>query len=110
MVKPMSDRLFAVFDIGTTGTRSVLVDEEGREVSKAYEEYPQKPKEVKTHEQIADTYWRTSANTMQRAIAGCKHGAEAIVGVIVTTTRDRDQYCEPEMTLAAHTEKNAYRL
>ena len=88
MVKPMSDRLFAVFDIGTIGTRSVIVDEEGREVSKAYEEYPQKPKEVKTHEQLADTYWRTSANTMQRAISGCKYSAEAIVGVVVTTTRD----------------------
>ncbi|MFW9788377.1 MAG: FGGY-family carbohydrate kinase [Candidatus Thorarchaeota archaeon] len=84
----MSDRLFAVFDIGTTGTRSVIVDEEGREVSKAYEEYPPKPKDVGTHEQLADTYWRASANTMQRALAGCKHGADAIVGAIVTTARD----------------------
>lgn len=84
----LSDRLFAIFDIGTTGTRSVIVDEEGREVSKAYEEYPPKPSELKTHEQLADTFWRTSANTMQRALAGCKHGAEAIVGVTVTTTRD----------------------
>ena len=88
MVKEMSQRLFAVFDIGTTGTRSVIVDEEGREISKAYEEYPQKPKEVKVHEQLADTFWRTSANTMQHALSGCKHGPEAINGVIVTTTRD----------------------
>ena len=58
----MSDRLFAIFDIGTTGTRSVIVDEEGREVSKAYEEYPSKPADLKTHEQLADTFWRTSAN------------------------------------------------
>jgi len=84
----MSDRLFAVFDIGTTGTRSVIVDEEGREVSKAYEEYPPKPKNVGLHEQLADTYWRASANTMQRALAGCKHGSDAIVGVIVSTARD----------------------
>ncbi|MFX1484211.1 MAG: FGGY-family carbohydrate kinase [Promethearchaeota archaeon] len=84
----MSDRLFAIFDIGTTGTRSVIVDEEGRELSKAYEEYPSKPSELKTHEQLADTFWRTSANTMQRAIAGCKQGAEAINCVTVTTTRD----------------------
>jgi xylulokinase len=83
----MSQRLFAVFDIGTTGTRSVIIDEEGREVSKAYEEYPSKPADLKTHEQLADTFWRTSANTMQRTLAGCKHGAEAIVGVVVTTTR-----------------------
>ncbi|MFW9812039.1 MAG: FGGY-family carbohydrate kinase [Candidatus Thorarchaeota archaeon] len=84
----MSDRLFAIFDIGTTGTRSVIVDEEGRELSKAYEEYPSKPSNLKTHEQPADTFWRTSANTMQRALSGCTHGAEAIVGVVVTTTRD----------------------
>ncbi|MDH4212825.1 MAG: FGGY family carbohydrate kinase [Candidatus Thorarchaeota archaeon] len=83
----MSQRLFAVFDIGTTGTRSVIIDEEGREISKAYEEYPSKPTDLKTHEQLADTFWRTSANTMQRTLASCKHGAEAIVGVIVTTTR-----------------------
>ena len=84
----VSDRLFAVFDIGTTGTRSIIVDEEGREVSKAYEEYPPKPEGVMIHEQVADTFWRTSANTMQRALAGCKHGPDAIVGVIVSTTRD----------------------
>ncbi len=84
----MSDCFFAIFDVGTTGTRSVIVDEEGREVSKTYEEYPLKPKDVKIHEQVADTYWRASANTMQRAIAGCKHRPDAIVGVIVTTARD----------------------
>jgi xylulokinase len=83
----VSQRLFAIFDIGTTGTRSVIIDEEGREVSKAYEEYPSKPADLKTHEQIADTFWRTSANTMQRTLAACKHGADAIVGVVVTTTR-----------------------
>ena len=84
----MSQRLFAVFDVGTTGTRSVIIDEEGRELSKAYEEYPTKPAELKTHEQLADTFWRTSANTMQRALSACKYGADAIVGVVVTTTRD----------------------
>jgi len=84
----MSDRLFAIFDIGTTGTRSVIVDEEGRETSKAYEEYPPTPSNLGTHEQLTDTFWRTSANTMQRALSGSKHGAEAIVGVVVTTTRD----------------------
>ncbi|TFG98227.1 hypothetical protein E4H12_06660, partial [Candidatus Thorarchaeota archaeon] len=83
IVIPMNDRLFAIFDIGTTGTRSAIVDEEGREISKAYEEYPQKPKEVQVHEQLADTFWRTSVNTMQRAISGCKYGSDAIYGVIV---------------------------
>ncbi|TFF83770.1 hypothetical protein EU524_01900, partial [Candidatus Thorarchaeota archaeon] len=84
----MSQRLFAVFDIGTTGTRSAVVDEEGRELSKAYEEYPQKPRNLKTHEQLAEVFWHTSANTMQRAISSCKQGAEAVVAAIVASTRD----------------------
>ena len=65
----MGQRLFAVFDIGTTGTRSVLMDEEGREVSKAYEEYPPPPRGVGVHEQLADAYCRASCNTMQRALS-----------------------------------------
>lgn len=84
----MSQRLFAVFDIGTTGTRSAIVDEEGRELSKAYEEYPQRPRGLKTHEQLAEVFWHTSANTMQRALSACKQGPEAIVGVVVASTRD----------------------
>ncbi len=84
----MSQRVFAVFDIGTTGTRSALVDEEGRVLSIEYEEYPQKPRELETHEQLAETYWRTSVNTMQRAISDFSPGASGIVGVVVSTTRD----------------------
>ncbi|MFW9953128.1 MAG: FGGY-family carbohydrate kinase [Candidatus Thorarchaeota archaeon] len=84
----MSSRIFAVFDIGTTGARSVLVDEEGRELSKAYEEYPPIPRELNIHEQLSDTFWRTACNTMQRAITSLDAGADAISGVIVATTRD----------------------
>ncbi len=84
----MSSRIFAVFDIGTTGTRSVLVDEEGRELAKEYEEYPPTPRDLKVHEQIADVYWRTACNTMQRALTSLDGGADAIVSVVVTTTRD----------------------
>lgn len=84
----MSQRIFAVFDIGTTGTRSVLVDEEGRELGKAYEEYPPTPRELATHEQLADTFWKTACTTMQRAISGYDPGAAAVEGVVVATTRD----------------------
>ncbi|MHA2003347.1 MAG: FGGY-family carbohydrate kinase [Candidatus Thorarchaeota archaeon] len=84
----MSQRVFAIFDIGTTGTRSVLVDEEGRELGRAYEEYPPTPRELATHEQLADTFWRAACTTMQRAISGHEPGAAAIEGVIVATTRD----------------------
>ncbi len=84
----MSQRVFAVFDIGTTGARSVLVDEEGLELSKFYEEYPPVPRELGTHEQLADTYWRTACTTMQRAVSALKGGPESIVACVVTTTRD----------------------
>ncbi|MHA1882461.1 MAG: FGGY-family carbohydrate kinase [Candidatus Thorarchaeota archaeon] len=84
----MTDRVFAVLDIGTTGTRAVLVNEEGVQLSKAYEEYPQTPRDLGVHEQLTETYWRTSCNTMQRAIADYESAAEAIIAVIVATPRD----------------------
>jgi xylulokinase len=88
MVRIMSQRVFAVFDVGTTGARSCLIDEEGRELSKAYEEYPPIPRELKTHEQLTETFWRTAVNTMQRALAGYPSGAQAVVGCVLATTRD----------------------
>lgn len=84
----MSDRVFAVFDIGTTGARSVLVDEEGNELSRAYEEYPAKPRRLKTHEQVPEAFWRAAGNTMQRAVAAYEHDPEGVVAAIATTTRD----------------------
>ncbi|TFG14805.1 hypothetical protein EU537_02365 [Candidatus Thorarchaeota archaeon] len=84
----MTDRVFAVFDIGTTGARSVLMNEEGKELSKAYEEYPTKPRDVGTHEQLSETFWRTACNTMQRALTGYHGGANSVFATIVTTTRD----------------------
>ena len=84
----MSQRVFAVFDIGTTGTRSVLMDEEGRQLGKAYEEYPPIPRNLKIHEQLAETFWRTSCNTMQRALSNSKVPPDAVVCAIVATTRD----------------------
>ena len=87
-MRGMSSRIFAVFDIGTTGTRSCLVDEEGRELAKEYEEYPHPPRELRTHEQLADTYWRTACNTMQRALSDIPHGPDSVVACVVATTRD----------------------
>jgi len=84
----MSQRVFAVFDIGTTGARSCLIDEEGRELSRAYEEYPPPPRSLKTHEQVPEIFWRTAVNTMQRAISTYKGGKQAIVACTVATTRD----------------------
>ena len=84
----MTDRVFAIFDIGTTGARSVLMNEEGRELSKAYEEYPAKPRDVGIHEQLSETFWRTACNTMQRALTGYDAGADAVFATVVTTTRD----------------------
>ncbi|RLI51219.1 MAG: hypothetical protein DRO73_00755 [Candidatus Thorarchaeota archaeon] len=88
VVSYMSQRVFAVFDIGTTGARACLVDEEGREICREYEEYPRPPRELGTHEQLADTFWRTACNTMQRALSGCEPGSEAVIACVVSTTRD----------------------
>jgi xylulokinase len=64
------------------------MDENGREVSKAYEEYPPPPREVGINEQLADAYWRACRNTMQRALSKVDRSAEAVAAAIVTTTRD----------------------
>lgn len=80
--------MFAVFDIGTTGARSSLVDEEGQELSKAYEEYPPLPSNLRTHEQVPEVFWRTAVNTMQRAISSLRTGRESVVACVVATTRD----------------------
>jgi len=84
----MSQKLFAVFDIGTTGARASLVDAEGNEVAREYEEYPTPPAELGPHEQLADTFWRVACNVMQRALSTRGLSTDSIEACVVATTRD----------------------
>ncbi|MHA1842888.1 MAG: FGGY family carbohydrate kinase, partial [Promethearchaeota archaeon] len=44
--------LICVFDCGTTGTRTILFDLDGKEISRAYEEYqfPPQPVGISEHD------------------------------------------------------------
>jgi glycerol kinase len=35
----MNDKI-CIFDVGTTGTRTIIFDTNGKEIARAYEEYP----------------------------------------------------------------------
>ena len=55
----MSD-LICVFDVGTTGTRSVIFDSDGKEIAKAYEEYVIPNQPVGISEQVPQVWWNTT--------------------------------------------------
>ncbi|MBS7287699.1 MAG: glycerol kinase, partial [Candidatus Freyarchaeota archaeon] len=75
-------------DAGTIGCRTIIFDENGREISKAYEEYPSIYPHPTWVEQRADDWWRATCNTMKRALSLAKIEAERIVGVSVTNQRE----------------------
>jgi len=73
--------LLLVFDCGTTGTRSILFDINGKEVSRAYEEYqiPQQP--VGISEQNPIIWWNAIKNTCNQAIKNKNINPDDIIGI-----------------------------
>ncbi|TFG03820.1 MAG: hypothetical protein EU539_11925, partial [Promethearchaeota archaeon] len=58
----MSD-LTCVFDVGTTGARTIIFDINGKELAKAYEEYPLVKQPVGISEQDPEIWWNAVKNT-----------------------------------------------
>ena len=52
----MSD-LLCVFDVGTTGSRTIIFDVNGKEIARAYEEYPVVKQPVGVSEQDPTIWW-----------------------------------------------------
>ncbi len=52
-----------VFDVGTTGTRTVVFDINGKEIIKVYEEYPETKQPVGVSEQDPNIWWNGIKNT-----------------------------------------------
>jgi ribulose kinase len=67
----MSD-LICVFDVGTTGTRTIIFDINGKEIVKTYEEYPVFEQPVGISEQNPEIWWNAIKNTCNRAIKKVK--------------------------------------
>ena len=76
----MSD-LLCVFDVGTTGTRTIIFDAEGKEICKAYEEYviPEQP--VGISEQDPKIWWNAIKHTCKKVIKNGKFNVKDIVGI-----------------------------
>ncbi len=98
----MSD-LLLVFDVGTTGARSVLFNTEGKEVHKSYEEYPLERQPPGISEQNPIIWWNGIKNTCKEVLK--KINPDDIIGICAafhratTTIIDKDyQILHPALT------------
>ena len=82
----MSD-LICVFDIGTTGARTVLFDVSGNEVAKEYEEYqiPKQPAGIS--EQDPHIWWNTIKNTCNKVVRSSSINPDDIIGISTAFSR-----------------------
>jgi len=81
----MSD-LICVFDVGTTGTRTIIFDINGKEIVKTYEEYPVFEQPVGISEQNPEIWWNAIKNTCNRAIK--KVNSADIIGISASFLRN----------------------
>ena len=80
----MSD-LICVFDVGTTGTRTIIFDINGKEIAKAYEEYPLTEQPVGVSEQQPEIWWTVVKNTCN--IVAKKVNVDDIQGICASFAR-----------------------
>ncbi len=80
----MSD-LIVVFDVGTTGTRTVIFDIDGKEIGRAYEEYTLKKQPVGISEQDPMIWWNTVKSTCNIAVK--KVNPDEIIGICASFQR-----------------------
>ncbi|MFX1281313.1 MAG: FGGY-family carbohydrate kinase [Promethearchaeota archaeon] len=80
----MSD-LICVFDVGTTGSRTIIFDINGREIIRSYEEYPVVKQPVGISEQDPIVWWNTLKNTCNQVIK--KVNVEEIIGISASILR-----------------------
>ncbi len=81
------NQLICVIDLGTTGNRAVIFDQNGREVAIAYREFPTVTEEHGQSEQDSEDWWRTTRETIKDALEKAKVDAKAIAAVSVVTQR-----------------------
>ena len=60
--------ILCVFDCGTTGVRTIIFDINGKEIAKAYEEYPVVKQPVGISEQDPIIWWNAIKNTCTKAV------------------------------------------
>ncbi|MFX1408328.1 MAG: FGGY-family carbohydrate kinase [Promethearchaeota archaeon] len=82
----MSD-LICIFDVGTTGARTVIFDMNGREIIKAYEEYQIPRQPVGVSEQDPQIWWAAIRNTCNKVVKSGKFKPEEIIGISAAFAR-----------------------
>ncbi len=68
-------------DVGTTGTKTILIDEKGNLLSSALEEYPLNTPKPKWAEQDPEDWWKATVNSIKRVIKDSKVSPEDISGL-----------------------------
>ena len=79
--------LVCVFDVGTTGTRTIIFDILGKEIAKAYEEYQIPEQPVGISEQDPNVWWNAVKNTCNRAIKSGRIKTKDIIGISAAFSR-----------------------
>jgi xylulokinase len=77
--------LICVFDVGTTGARTIIFNIEGREIAKAYEEYPVIKQPIGISEQDPIIWWNAVRNTCNKVAR--KINPADIIGISATFLR-----------------------
>ena len=82
----MSD-LICVFDVGTTGTRTIIFNAEGKEICKAYEEYVIQDQPVGISEQDPKLWWNAIKHTCNKVVKSGKFKPEEVIGISAAFAR-----------------------
>ena len=68
-------------DIGTTGAKTILVDESGQQQASALEEYPLYTPQPKWAEQAPADWWRATVKSIQRVLAESQVSPKEVKGL-----------------------------
>ncbi|MFW9867931.1 MAG: FGGY-family carbohydrate kinase [Candidatus Thorarchaeota archaeon] len=82
----MSD-LICVFDVGTTGSRTIIFDINGKEIVKDYEEYVISKQPVGVSEQNPSIWWNAIKNTCTNVVKSNSFNLNDIIGIVATFHR-----------------------
>lgn len=82
----MSD-LICVFDIGTTGTRTIILDMNGKLISKAYEEYIIAKQPIGISEQDPRVWWSATKNTCKKVVNSGNFDPADVIGISASFSR-----------------------
>ena len=77
--------LLCVFDVGTTGARTIIFDINGKEIIRVYEEYPIEKQPVGISEQNPIMWWNTVKNTCNTAVKNIN--PDDIIGICASFQR-----------------------